>query len=866
MPPAVFSIVSSLLAGLTLASAGEVPSPESYLGFPVGQDRKLANLTEVAGYFRALDAASDRVTVEVAGRSTLDNDMLLVILTSEANTRELDRYRGIARRLANPDDLSPRQAEDLLAEGKTIVLVTCTIHATEVGSMQMSMEFAHDLATTTDPAVLGWMDDVILLLMPSINPDGQVMVIDWYNKHLGTEYEGGDMPWLYHHYAGHDNNRDFYMLTQKESRVVNRILYHDWLPQVFVDEHQMGSTGPRMFVPPQADPLAPEVHSMIFRMADLLGTGMSMRLEEAGKAGVGHNMIFDSYWPGGTRNTAWWKNVTGLLTEVASARIATPVYIEPGELEGKQKGLPRYERRANYPSPWSGGWWRLRDIIDYEMIATRSLLESSSRYRREILETFYRLGREAIRAGESELPYAFVIPAEQHDPVAAARLVDLLLEHSVRVHQLDAPMAAGRATYPTGSYVILASQPYRAFLLTMLRPQRYPEVAMAEKDGPIFEPYDHTSWSLPIAFGVEVEEVGDLQAIRYARLRSIESPEWPGGPIPEGPGGYLVSHAADSVFPLMNRLLSDKRDLYWLGEPGRGATGDLYIPAGEVPLEELVSLAREVHAPVTPLDAAPTGEVWKVSPVRVGLYKPWIASIDEGWTRWLLERYGFDIVSLTNEEIKEGTFRKKIDVLVLPDVEGTIIKEGKPSGDAARSFAPLPAEYAGGIDRQGGDHIKRFVQEGGSIVAIDSSTEYAIELLELPVRNVLEKTTREEFHCPGSMLSLHVDTGHPIGYGTRPAEAGFFARSRAFETRLPDPRFDRRVVAGYPADEKDILVSGYIKGARLLERRAAVIDLKVGDGRVVLFGMRPQYRAQPLRTFKLFFNSLYLNSLQKTSL
>ena len=341
-------VLAISLAALPLAlpvAAAETPSPESFLGHRVGADRKLAPWPKVIEYLRLLDAASDRISIESAGKSTQGNDMPVVVMTSEENQKHLDRYREISRRLANPDGLSEQEASALIEEGKTIALVTCSIHSTEVGSTQMAMELAHDVATTRDPKLLSWLEDVVFLLMPSINPDGQVMVVDWYNKHVGTPHEGGPLPWLYHVYTGHDNNRDFYMLTQKESQAVNGVLYKSWFPQIFLDEHQMGSTGPRMFVPPQADPLAPEIHSLIFRQADLLGTVMSMRLEEAGKLGVGSDMIFDSYWPGGTRNTAWWKNVTGLLTEVASADIASPMYIEPGELRGEVKGLPEYKRQ-----------------------------------------------------------------------------------------------------------------------------------------------------------------------------------------------------------------------------------------------------------------------------------------------------------------------------------------------------------------------------------------------------------------------------------------------------------------------------------------------------------------------------------------
>ncbi|MBT8213567.1 MAG: peptidase M14, partial [Acidimicrobiia bacterium] len=500
-----------LFPGLVLFAAGaaaqatEVITPEEAFGHPVGADRKLAPYPKVLEYLEHVAPASDRVSIDRAGRSTLGNEMWTVVLTSPANQERLDRLRDISRQLAQGVELAPGAADALFGEGKVLALVTCTIHSNEVGCTQMAAEFVHEFATTEDPQRLAWMDDVVLLLMPSINPDGQVMIVDWYEKHLGTEFEGGRMPWLYQTYVGHDNNRDFYMLTQKETQVVNDVLYHRWFPQVFVDEHQMGSNSVRMFVPPQTDPLAAEIHSLIFRQADLIGTNMSYRLEEAGKLGVGHNMIYDSYWPGGTRNTAWWKNVTGLLTEVASVQIASPIYIDPGELVGGRKGFPEYKRRANFPSPWPGGWWRLGDIVEYELIATWALLESCSQYREEILRNFHRMSREAVEAGKNQSPWAWIVAPDQHDPVAAGLLVDLLLRHGVEVHTASEELTVGRTTYPAGTPVIVAAQPYRAFLLAMLRSQRYPEIR-PHVNGPIISPYDVTSWSLPISMGVEVIE------------------------------------------------------------------------------------------------------------------------------------------------------------------------------------------------------------------------------------------------------------------------------------------------------------------------------------------------------------------------
>jgi len=862
-------LLAALLGAVsTPVLGGQIPSPEEFLGHKVGEDRTLAHYSQVTEYLRRLDAASERVTVEVAGRSTLGAEILNVVLTSEANSARLDHYREIARRLANPDELAPGQAEELIAEGKAIALITCTIHATEVGSTQMAMELAYDLATTEDPQVLSWLDDAILLLVPSINPDGQKLVIDWYEQYLDTEYEGGPMPWLYHHYVGHDLNRDFFMLTQAETRAINTIVYQRWFPQVFLDEHQMGPSGPRMVVPPQTDPLAPEIHPLIFRQADLLGTAMAVRLEEAGKTGVGSNMIFDSYWPGATRNTAWWKNVTGLLTEVASASIATPIYVDPGELRGGVKGLPDYQRRSNFPSPWAGGWWRLRDIIDYELVASKSYLESVARYRETILANFHRMSREAIEAGQSGPPYAFLIPPDQHDPVVAGKLVDLLLAHGVRVEEARDEFRVGRVHYPAGTWIVPAAQPYRPFLLTMLRPQRYPEVR-PHTDGPILAPYDVTTWSLPLLMGVDVEEAGErfqADAERIAHVTwhpAAPSPDGqlPGGARPDGeaPGGWLLSHRDDTVPIAINRLLAENKEVYWLTEAlAGGKIGDVYLPASTISADRLRALVEELHLNATPLPEAPRGPAWRLAPVKVGLYKPWVASMDEGWTRFLLEGYSFPYVNLENDRMKAGDYARDVDVILFPDVTGEVIAQGESPSRPGRPRAPFPPPYAGGIGKEGGEHLKRWVSEGGgTVVAMDSSTRYLIELFELPVADALAGRSEGRVNAPGSMLRILLDPTHPLSWGLRAEEAAYFANSPAFATTLPDARFGRRVVARYPEAREDVLVSGYLDGAEQLARRAAVVELTVGKGRIILFGFRPQHRAQPHRTFKMLFNALF---------
>src|ERR1051325_9938987 len=489
-----FSLIAVLFASVA-AAAAPLQSPSQFLGFEVGADRKLADYRQIVSYFKALDEASPRVQIETLGKTTLGEDMIMAVVSAEENMRDLERIRDTARRLADPRNLSEQQLDALVNEGKSIVLVTCNIHSNEIASSQMAMEWAYDLARANDPETKRRLNNVVLLLVPSLNPDGQIMITDYYRKYLGTRYEGGRLPWLYHAYVGHDNNRDWFMLTQIETKNLSRAIYKEWYPQLFVDEHQMGSEGPRMFIPPFADPVDPDVHPLIWREANLVGTNMAFRLEQQKKSGLIYGYSFDAYWLGGTRNTGWWKNITGLLLETASARIATPVEISPSELRGGSKGLIDYKATINHPNPWKGGVWRMRDIMDYERIASDALLETAADRREDLLRDLLTRARAAVAHGGTA---AYRIPRQQRDWPTAQHLAWLMNEHNVEVRPSE-----------NGDYWIPLAQPYSRFIEEMMEPQRYPEVRLQPgKD--ILRPYDIATWTLPLMMGVSVErtEIG----------------------------------------------------------------------------------------------------------------------------------------------------------------------------------------------------------------------------------------------------------------------------------------------------------------------------------------------------------------------
>ncbi len=481
---------AALAAFAPVTSAAPLPSPSAFLHLEIGADRVLADYRQIRAYFAELDRLSPRVQVQTLGKSTLGEDMVMAVITSEANQARLPRLKEIAKQLADPRGRTDAEIAALAEEGRAFLLITCNIHATEIGSTQMAMEWAHALASAEDAETKRRLDEVVLLLVPSLNPDGQIMETEWYRQWLGTPYEGGRQPRLYHHYVGHDNNRDWYMLTQAETKAMTRAVYHEWFPQVWLDEHQMGTTGPRLFMPPYAEPVDADIHPLVWREVNRMGADMALRLEQAGKSGVIYGYAFDAYWPGGTKNTAWFKNISGLLTEVASCRLATPLYVDPSELAGGRKGLVDYEAQTNFPNPWPGGWWRLRDIMDYERIASDAILESCANLRRDVLRDVATRARAAVT--QAPPGDGFRIPGAQRDRATAWKLAALLVEHGVEVYRVN-----------DGDLWVPLAQPYGDFVREMLTTQRYPEVKLvAGKD--IVRPYDVAAWSLPLMMGVEV--------------------------------------------------------------------------------------------------------------------------------------------------------------------------------------------------------------------------------------------------------------------------------------------------------------------------------------------------------------------------
>ena len=807
-------------------SRDRVPTPRAVLGFEVGADRTLADWKQITGYFSRLAAATPAVRVDTLGRTTDGRPFVVATISSPANLRNAEAIRRAQSRLADPRTLDAAEERRLVAGQPSVIVIACNIHSTEIASSQMAMELAHRLVTVDTLQRL--LEHTVVLLIPSLNPDGEQMVVDWYRQGAGTRFEGGTMPWIYNRYTGHDNNRDWYMITQQETKLVTDLLYRRWFPEVFYDVHQQGSFGMRLTVPPHVDPIDPNVDALIVRGINLVGATMSQALEERGKSGVGDGATYDLWWNGGARSTPTRHNMIGLLTEAASARIATPITIDSARLVGHARGLPRYERRVNFPHPWPGGTWRLRDIVDYELIAAESLVRLAAERREELVRNFVALGRRQVEAGLTQSPRAWVIPAAQWDPSAAERLVEVLRRGGVEVARATSPFTAGGVRYEAGSWVVPMAQPYRAHAKDLLEVQRFPRLEQYP-GGPPQRPYDVAGWTLPLQMGVRVAPVDDAPDVGAATATAQTVADCPG----TRRGGAAVSATSNTAcYRTTLRQLRAGRSVRLTGRGTRG--------------------------PALSVRRLP----------RVALYRPWTGNVDEGWTRWVLEQFDFPYVTLTDSMVRAGGLRDHFDAVLVPDMNLREARDGL-SPDS------VPARYAGGMGTAGLGELRRFVEAGGTLVLLDRASEIATVAMDVPVARITVPPRRDDdpeeargsaadsgrraageaLYAPGSILRVLVDGAHPVSLGMPDTAGVYFTNTVTFDVT---PGSGARVIARYPERGEDILLSGYLQGSSRIAGKAAAVEASLGRGRVVMFGFRPQYRGQSYGTFRMLFNALLL--------
>ncbi len=847
-----------VIISFSFLNAQSLKSPEEFLGFKVGADYKIADYETIQKYFKHLSQFSNKIQYEEIGKTSQGRDMFMALISSEENLKNKERYREIVKKLSDPRKLSEDDAKQLAKEGKIVVLVTCNIHSTEIASAQMSMEFAYQLAACSASEKSNKaLSDVIFILMPSINPDGTTMIVNWYNKYLNTEYDGANMPYLYHVYSGHDNNRDWFMFNLKETQNVVKIAFHEWMPQIWLDQHQMGSTGARLFVVPYKDPLNPNVNPLIWRWQSVIGGITALDMEKKNFTGIITQALFEGWWQGPASDCGLWHNQIALLSEMASCNIASPIFIDSSEVRTTQE-LTTYDIRTNYPSPWRGGWWRLRNIVDYELALTYSLLETSALYKEELLLNYYKMGKEAVEKGKNEKPFAYIIPRDQKDPHTTSKMIEVLQLGGVEVHFSEKEFKIDNIIYPANSYIIFNAQPNGRYVKDLFEEQRYPDLRKSRSETPI-RPYDVAGWTLPYLMGVDfftIDKVFSLEA------KILSDANYQVGEVSGSSGNYFIAQAGSNInSTFINKLQKENIPLNWNVERIRieqqeFAEGSVFVPVNEKSKKVVNDLAKELYLKILSVDLVDKSKLKELKKVRVGLYQSYSASMDEGWTRLLLENYAFEFKSMFNKDFKNKKLKEQFDVIIIPDMNGDIIKTGKPSGDNARFYRPKPPEFEGGIEKEGVENLKLFVEkEGGYLITIGQACNFAIEDFGLRVTNVLKNVKSDDFFCPGSLIRMNVNNSNPIGFGFDAETIGYLSDNIAFATTIPFGQYDRSVVARYPTSS--LLKSGFLHGEDYLFRRAAIVDVKQKNGHVILFGFKVQNRHQTFGTFKFLFNAIH---------
>jgi hypothetical protein len=803
-----------------------IPAPETVLGFKVGEERKLAKWETFVAYFRKLAATSDRLKLDELGKTTLGRPFVVATISAPENLQQLAALKEQQRRLADPRILKQQGdaealANNLIQTGKTVVVITCSIHATEVGGTFTATELAYRLTSENSDFIKNILANTIILLVPSLNPDGTDIVADWYFKTLGTTSEGTAPPELYHHYTGHDNNRDWYAFTQVETQLTVDKILNIWRPQILHDVHQMGATAARFFVPPYVEPWEPNVDPALTAGVNALGSAMAWDLTAQGKSGVVLNGIYDAWSP--ARAYTHYHAGLRILSETASARLATPINV-PFQRLAAGIGYNGKVATWNHPKPWLGGRWTLRDIVDYQLAGALSLLNHAAQYREQHLRNFYEVSKRAVEAKDQ--PYAILLPEpelpaslksavarlkegmnratgtekERHEQNEALigkisnepatseevshfyktegldRVLAILKRGGVEVQRASKDFTADGKPYPAGTHLVLMQQPYAGFAKALLETQRYPDLR-EYPGGPPKRPYDVTAHTLSLLMNVKVDFVKE---------------------------------------------------------------------------------AFNVEARPEPFALVIQSRARANSPVRLGLYKNYAAAMDEGWTRWVFDQYKFPYKSLLDAETRAGKLNEKFDAILLPDQAARALfsglpgKSGNTTGGNEEMAGVYPDEYAGGLGEAGVKALREFVEAGGTLITLNNASNFAIDYLNLPVRNVLKGVANRDFYCPGSILRTQVVADNQLTFGTDKESIAWFEQSPAFE--IVDANA-AKALALYSENDNPLL-SGWILGDKLLRGKAALVEVKLGKGRVILFGFRPQYRGQSLATLPLLFNAI----------
>ncbi len=846
-----------LLAPPARVSSQEIPSPEDFFGFQMGADRKLARWDKLVEYYHLLDEQSDRIHVVHMGESTLGNPFLSMFISSPENLAGLEELKRLNAILQDPRGHSEAEIENAIDNGKVVFVQTYGLHASEVAASQGIAEIAWEFATRNDDTILEILDNTVAIMIPCLNPDGEIMIVDWYNRWVGTEYEGASLPVLYHHYIGHDNNRDAFMTATVESEYGAEILFREWVPQGYIDHHQMGSYTARMAIPPYAEPVRPEADPLVWREMSWYGAHIGYKMDEAGLKGAIGSAIYSGWGHFGFHWITPFHNIAGMLTEGASARLATPLFIHPDQLGGSRQ-FPEYAEQTTFPSPWPGGWWHVRDIVEMQKVATIAPLEIAAKNRETVLRNAYnKASRQTQRGLEGEVK-AFVIPAEQHDPLTLLKLVNKLLGQGITVEQASGEFIHEGRVYGAGSFVVSMAQPKRGLIRWVLGQTNYPDNSFTrDTDGNPIRPYDLSTDNFAEFMGVRADPVGKAVEAALTRVTGWLDPD---GEV-AGSGGWVFAGAQNDAFHAVNLLFEAGASVRRVAHGGDGLNpGDFIVEAG-APAAALAEIAAETGVDFTALVGDVPAASYPLQKQRIGMYQRYYGgNMDEGWTRLVLENFGFDYTTLFDKDILAGDLHGKFDVILLPD-DSKALMTGMRGGGGGGGYgggddpSDVPPEYRSGFGQLGIDALDAFVRAGGTLVTLARAGDLPIEEFGIPVRNAVAGTWGNEFWSPGSTLKVRVSPSDPYAFGMpEDALALFVAGGQAYETVSGPASAGVRRIVTYR--DRDVLQSGWLLGEEAVADKAAMVSVKHGEGTVVLIGFRAQHRAQTHGTFKLLFNAL----------
>ncbi len=835
----------------------QIPKPSETFGFEVGADYKLADYDQMLAYYEKLAAATDRVEIIDIGKSVMGRSIKLVFISSKANMKSLDKWRSISEQLSRAK-ITEEEARTLSEEGKAIVWIDGGMHANEKAHAQMTSELMWRIASEESKEMQKIRDQVITLVVPVINPDGVDIVVDWYKKNLGTAYETSNPPILYQKYVGHDNNRDWFMNNMPETKAVTKILYNTWYPQIVHNHHQTSPSWTRIFLPPFRSPVNPNIHPGITTGVNLIGTAMANRFAMKKMPGVISGTAFSMFWNGGMRTTPYYHNQIGILTEVAHAT-PTPRYYNPKNKPTNVAGKASNGTEIFYPYPWQGGDSHFRDAIDYMLTASMGILDLAADKKEEFLYNIYSMGRDAIEK-KSEA-FAYIIPKKQWNPSEAINLANILMQGGIEAHKANKAFKVGNKKYEAGTIILYGAQAFRPFLIDLMEKQNYPDQFLYP-GGPPQPPYDLAGWTLPMQMGVTVHRIDDEFKVSQQQIINKLVPE--AGRV-FGRTNFAFSNRDNLSAVAVNRLQKQGHTVRQLIKDDNGhKAGTFIVSEGENLKNNVEELSKNLGIDFNETKLANGAKTKTLNKIKVGIYKSWQANKDEGWTRWVLEQFEFDIDTLHNKDIQNKEL-SKYSAIIIPSQSPKGILNGY-------SQSRMPKKFTGGIGLKGMLALKNYTESGGTLICFDAASDLAIEQLGLPIRNVISNLPTDQFFIPGSLIRTKIATKNRLALGMMNEVAASFNRSRAFQKikqvksgeggkeKIADaPKVIVNEVATY-ASEK-LLMSGWAMGEeRYLKNKTALMHVPFGLGNVVLFGFRPQFRGQARGTYKLIFNSIYLGA------